>query len=139
MRIPSPIARRKARIEIIPLIDIIFFLLATFVMLSLSMSKNQGLAVDLPAASTAQKLKSNPEATITVLANGQLYFDKDRISIGDLPQKLQQLKEVSSQPTVYLNGDAKASFGDTITVLDELRTEQITQISIQTRPIKAGR
>jgi len=51
MRIPS--VRRRARIEIIPLIDIIFFLLATFVMVSTSMIKNLGITVQLPVASTS--------------------------------------------------------------------------------------
>ena len=53
MKITSPVSRKKARIEIIPLIDIMFFLLATFVMVSMSMVKNQGIAVNLPKASTS--------------------------------------------------------------------------------------
>lgn len=52
MKIPLPTTRRKARIEIIPLIDVVFFLLATFVMVSLSMIKNQGIRVNLPSAVT---------------------------------------------------------------------------------------
>ncbi len=55
MKIPSPRAARKARIEIIPLIDIIFFLLATFVMMSLSMIKNRGIPVNLPVASSGRR------------------------------------------------------------------------------------
>ena len=53
MRIPSPTVARRARIEIIPLIDIMFFLLATFVMVSLSMVKNQGIPIRLPVATTS--------------------------------------------------------------------------------------
>jgi biopolymer transport protein ExbD len=52
--IPSPRGQKRARIEIIPLIDIMFFLLATFVMVSLSMVKNQGIPVRLPSAATGQ-------------------------------------------------------------------------------------
>lgn len=51
-KIPSPRSNKRARIEIIPLIDIIFFLLATFVMVSLSMVQNRGIPVTLPAAAT---------------------------------------------------------------------------------------
>ena len=53
MPISLPNVKRKARIEIIPLIDVVFFLLATFVMVSMSMVKNQGLQVRLPSAVTA--------------------------------------------------------------------------------------
>ena len=55
--IPSPRSTRRARIEIIPLIDIIFFLLATFVMVSLSMIQNRGIPVQLPAATTGVPLR----------------------------------------------------------------------------------
>ena len=71
---------KKARIEIIPLIDIIFFLLATFIMVSLSMSKNQGVNVALPGASTAQSLgdQSEMEKAVTLSVNdkGELFFNK---------------------------------------------------------------
>ena len=55
MKTGSPFLKKRARIEIIPLIDIIFFLLATFVMVSLSMVKNHGINVALPTASTSQR------------------------------------------------------------------------------------
>jgi biopolymer transport protein ExbD len=74
--IPSPRGQKRARIEIIPLIDIMFFLLATFVMVSLSMVKNQGIPVRLPSAATGQPQERKDAATITVSATGQLYLDK---------------------------------------------------------------
>ena len=59
---------KKARIEIIPLIDVVFFLLATFVMVSLSMTRNQGMSVALPTASTSGKqAESDKPVTLTVL------------------------------------------------------------------------
>ncbi|MGB8466262.1 MAG: biopolymer transporter ExbD, partial [Terrimicrobiaceae bacterium] len=73
MKIPSPRATRKARIEIIPLIDIIFFLLATFVMMSLSMIKNRGIPVNLPVASSGVAQERKDYAAITVTAEGVLY------------------------------------------------------------------
>jgi biopolymer transport protein ExbD len=135
MKIPSPVARRRPRIEIIPLIDVIFFLLATFVMVSLSMTKDQGMNVDLPTAATSARLALQPTVTITLTANGSLYYNKESIALADLPPLLQALKAQSADPTVYLNGDAKALFGQSIAVLDDLRKEQITRISIQTRPV----
>ena len=61
IHIALPPARRKARIEIIPLIDVIFFLLATFVLVSMSMVKNQGVPIRLPVAATGMALDRSPE------------------------------------------------------------------------------
>src|SRR5215831_19425469 len=87
---------KRARIEIIPLIDIIFFLLATFVMVSLSMTKNQGVNVALPTAGTAASLGDNKEmekaVTLSVNNKGEIFFNKDKITIAQLPMKLQTFK-----------------------------------------------
>ena len=80
MIIPSLQSRRKARIEIIPLIDIVFFLLATFVMVSLSMIKNQGIEVNLPPAETGtRQVKDNQYTAITVTSKGEIYFNSSRM------------------------------------------------------------
>jgi len=76
MIIPSPRSRKRPRIEIIPLIDVIFFLLATFMMVSLSMVKNNGIKVNLPAASTSTTQDHHNETTISVTKDGGLFFDK---------------------------------------------------------------
>ena len=74
--------RKRARLEIIPLIDIIFFLLATFVMVSLSMTKNQGVNVALPTASTGASLgdQSEMDKTVTLSVNdkGEVFFKRRR-------------------------------------------------------------
>src|ERR1700752_2856938 len=93
---------KRARIEIIPLIDIIFFLLATFIMVSLSMTKNQGVQVALPTASTAASLGDQSEldkaVTLSVNAKGDVFYNKDKITIAQLPMKLQTLKSTSKDP-----------------------------------------
>src|SRR3989338_6258809 len=93
MRIPLPVAKKRPRIEIIPLIDIIFFLLATFVMVSLSMVRNQGISVHLPAAptSTAQKPKA-PAVTLTISDRGDVYLDKESVTFETMSARLQQIK-----------------------------------------------
>src|SRR5688572_31478448 len=91
--------RKSARIEIIPLIDIIFFLLATFIMVSLSMTKNQGVQVALPTAGTAASLGDQQEmekaTTISVDEKGDIFFNKEKITIAQLPLKLQTLKSTA--------------------------------------------
>ena len=127
---------RRARIEIIPLIDIIFFLLATFIMVSLSMSKNQGVQVALPTAGSAASLGSQAEldkaVTISVNSQGEVFYNKEKITLAQLPLKLQTLKSVSKDPKVILNSDGGADFKFVVGVLDEVRKMGIAKVGINT-------
>ena len=128
--------RKRARIEIIPLIDIIFFLLATFIMVSLSMSKNQGVQVALPSASTAASLGDQQEldkaVTLSVNEKGEVFWNKEKITLAQLPLRLQTLKAGSKDPKVILNSDAGASFKYLVGVLDEVRKIGIGKVGINT-------
>ncbi|MFN7967502.1 MAG: biopolymer transporter ExbD [Acidobacteriota bacterium] len=127
---------KRARIEIIPLIDIIFFLLATFVMVSLSMTKNQGVQVALPGAATASSLSdpSDQDKTVTlsVTEKGEIFYNKDKVSVAQLPFKLQTLKTSMKDPRVVITGDANADFKLVVQVLDEVRKIGITKVGIST-------
>jgi len=131
--IPSPRSQKRARIEIIPLIDIIFFLLATFVMVSLSMVQNQGIPVRLPAAATSQPEERKDAATVSVSATGQLYLDKDEITLDALTARLAQLKAATAELRVFINGDEDARLGLAIEVLDPARKLGITKVAFETR------
>ena len=133
MNIPSPRASKRARIEIIPLIDVIFFLLATFMMVSLSMVKNSGIKVNLPAAATSAPQEHNDRTTISVTKDGDLYFNKEQMPLDQLPARLQQLKTEQPDPKVFINGDEKAFFGAAVEVLDDLRKAGITKVAIDTK------
>ncbi len=133
MKIPNPISRRKARIEIIPLIDVIFFLLATFMMISLSMIKNHGINVNLPAARTSAAEDRSKSVTITVTETSDVYLDKEKINLTMLSQELKSLKAQDPELKVFINGDAKANFESAIKVLDTVRVAGITKVAIQTK------
>lgn len=133
MRIPSPRAGRKARIEIIPLIDIIFFLLATFVMVSLSMVKNRGIPVNLPAAASASPQEREDYLALTITERGELFFNKERIDPAQLPARLQEFKSRRPDPKVFINGDERATFGQAVSVLDEVRKLGIAKVAIETK------
>ena len=128
--------KKGARIEIIPLIDIIFFLLATFIMVSLSMSKNQGVQVALPGSSTAQSLGDQQEmekaVTLSVNDKGEIFFNKDKILISQLPLKLQTFKLTAKDPKVIINSDGAADFKFVVAVLDEVRKIGIAKVGIST-------
>jgi biopolymer transport protein ExbD len=127
---------KRARIEIIPLIDIIFFLLATFIMVSLSMTKNQGVQVALPTASSSASLGDQQEldksVTLSVTAKGDIFYNKDKITLAQLPLKLQTLKSASKDPRVIINSDAGADFKHVVAVLDEVRKIGIAKVGINT-------
>lgn len=127
---------KRARIEIIPLIDIIFFLLATFVMVSLSMTKNQGVSVALPSAASATGLmepqQQSKALTLSVTAKGDVFFNKEKITLAQLPFRLQTFKSAEKDPKVILNGDAGADFKIVVAVLDEVRKAGIAKVGIST-------
>ncbi len=135
MRLGSPISKRRARIEIIPLIDIVFFLLATFVMVSLSMVKNQGVKVQLPQASTGTRQEAGDKkfTVITVNEKGDIFINKKMIYPAELPKRLQELKKKEGDPTILLNGDDKAMLGRAVYVLDEARKVGIKKFALGTK------
>jgi biopolymer transport protein ExbD len=127
--------RKRARIEIIPLIDIIFFLLATFIMVSLSMTKNQGVQVALPGAGTAasfDKAEVEKSVTLSVTDKGEVFFNKEKITMAQLPLRLQSYKTATVDPKVIVNSDAAADFRHVVAVLDETRKIGITKVGINT-------
>src|ERR1700759_5634624 len=105
MDIPSPRSSRRARIEIIPLIDIIFFLLATFVMVSLSMVKNRGIPVNLPTADTGAPQDRNEFTALTINAAGELFFNKQPVNDEQLDDALRALLAGDSDPRIHISGD----------------------------------
>ena len=132
---------KRARIEIIPLIDIIFFLLATFIMVSLSMTKNQGVQVALPTAGTAASLGDQQEmeksVTLSINDKGEVFYNKEKITIAQLPMRLQTLKSTSpasnsNGPKIIINSDASADFKFVVGVLDEVRRIGISKVGINT-------
>ncbi|MCM8811783.1 MAG: biopolymer transporter ExbD [Candidatus Omnitrophica bacterium] len=133
MRLSAGAARRRARIEIIPLIDVVFFLLATFVMVSLSMVKNQGIQVRLPRASTGTPQDRSEPVTITVTDTDELYLNSQPIGLQDLAPELERRRIHSPALSVFIHGDEEAAFGRAIRVLDEVRKVGITQVAIQTQ------
>ena len=134
MNIPSIRPHKRARIEIIPLIDIMFFLLATFVMVSLSMVKNRGIAVVLPAASTGAAQEHKDHVTVSIAETGQLYLDKRELTQVQLTAELRGMHEANAELRVFIHGDENARLGLAITLLDEVRKLGITHVAFETRP-----
>src|SRR5512141_2969038 len=110
---------KKARIEIIPLIDVIFFLLATFVLFTLSLNKSNGLAVQLPTSETSEPRDPADTVTITITAEGTLAWDKEPVTMQEFLDRLQLYKIQHPDGRVLINGDERAYFTQAIYVFDQ--------------------
>ena len=128
--------RKSARIEIIPLIDIVFFLLATFIMVSLGMTQNRGAEVSLPGSETGESLGTEAElataATLSVTGTGELFFNKESIQESDLPARLAAYQAETPDPRVIIQSDGSAEFKRIVQVLDEVRKLGIVKVGIST-------
>jgi biopolymer transport protein ExbD len=137
--------RKKARIEIIPLIDVIFFLLATFVLFTLSLNRIQSVPVDLPVASQdSRRQEENKDlVTIQVSAEDSIFWNRELIDRDELPARLTNYtttcKNSNKEPKILVTGDEKAKFGATVTVLDEIRKAGVEKFSVETRTRPTGK
>jgi biopolymer transport protein ExbD len=132
--------KKAARIEIIPLIDVIFFLLATFVLFTLSLNRITSLDVQLLVASGASNSNPNDD-TVTLQASDAdtCYWNKELCNIGEIPSRLSSYKQNTANPRVLIAGDDKAKYGASVRILDEVRKAGITQVSVETRVRPTGK
>jgi biopolymer transport protein ExbD len=132
MRIPRQ-EQPKARIEIIPMIDVIFFLLVFFMVSTLSMTINRGLPVNLPTAATSQKdLRENLNLTLT--QNGDIFLNKEPISLHDLGPRVRTALASEPELMVIINADGDVRHHAVVEVMDELRLAGVARLAIAVRP-----
>ena len=124
---------KRARIEIIPLIDVIFFLLATFVLFTLSLNKSNGVKVNLPVAETGGIRDPNGTATVSVTDEGTLAWNKDLVTLDEFLIRLQQYHRDEPDGRILINGDEKAFFAQAVYVFDEARKAGFTKVFVETR------
>lgn len=126
--------KKKARIEIIPLIDVIFFLLATFVLFTLALNKSEGLAgVTLPQSSTGEVRDPSESVTITVTEEGTIGWNKDPVTLDEFLTRLRTYKTANPEGRILINGDDNALFSQAIYVFDEVRKAGFQRVLIETR------
>ncbi len=129
----SPGGAKRARIEIIPLIDVIFFLLATFVLFTLSLNKSNGLNVQLPVSTTSKPRDPAGTVTISVTAEGTLAWNKDPVTLDEFIGRLTQYHMQEPDGRILINGDERAFFAQAIYVFDQARRAGFTKVYIETR------
>jgi biopolymer transport protein ExbD len=132
VKIPSPIPQRRSRIVIIPLIDIMFFLLASFMMISLQMSRTANIKVDLPSATQSQQDYKPNMINIAVDKSGAVWLEKNQISLADLGLVLSNRFAVDTNLPVYISGDRDTLHGDMVKVYQIVRAAGIQNVAFMT-------
>jgi biopolymer transport protein ExbD len=132
-------AKKKARIEIIPLIDVIFFLLATFILFTLSLNKTAGIKVSLPQSVTGGVRNTENSVTISVTDQNTLAWDKETILVDELIPRLKTFYQQNPEGRILINGDDNALFNAAIYVFDEARKTGFKKVFIETKVRSAAR
>ena len=128
-----PSENAEGRIEIIPLIDIMFFLLAAFMLVSLSMVNLESIKVNLPAATHVVAENQRKDfSDISVDRGGSVFLDKKRIvNDRDLVRDLVASRRANPNLRVFISGDRDARHGDIIHVLDLVHTAGVDKVAFE--------
>ncbi|HEU6449482.1 MAG TPA: biopolymer transporter ExbD [Verrucomicrobiae bacterium] len=130
MKIRTPIPEKKSRLEIIPLIDIMFFLLASFMMLSLQMQIVRTLKSNLPTATLATSSKKPDIVNLNVDKNGQVSIEDKTVSLPQLFTMLTNRYNLNTNLLVYITGADDATHGEVMFVLDFVNRADINRVAI---------
>jgi biopolymer transport protein ExbD len=130
MKIQTPVPTKKSRLEIIPLIDIMFFLLASFMMVSLQMQIVRTVKADLPTATLAAPGAKPDLVNVLVDRNGQVSVDKQPLSFAGLNTLLTNRLSLNTNLPVFITGAHDATHGSVVYVLDCVKRAGIQRIAI---------
>jgi biopolymer transport protein ExbD len=130
MKINLDLRRKGPRIEMIPLIDIVFLLVVFFIYAMLSMVVHRGFKVDIPKAATAE-IDRKDYVSITVDKDNRILLNKVEVFIEDLSKKVKTIAETGTK--IFINGDKEADLGVVISILDTLRRDEIKEVYFETQ------
>ena len=121
---------KKVRIEMLPLIDIVFLLLVFFIYAMVSMAVHRALPVALPSSDTA-RIHKQLVLSVTVDSEGAIHVDKDPVPLQSLAAILKEKAGKTESPGVLLFADKDLSYQDLFRVLDQIALAGIKQVSLQ--------
>ena len=124
---------KKARIEIIPMIDTIFFLLVFFMISTLSMTQFKGMPVNLPKAASGQQAPAE-SAAITIDKDGRLFLNQQAIDKAALGEALSQQLTKNAEMLVVINADDGVQHGQVVEVMDIARSANVAKMAIAVKP-----
>ena len=132
MRLPRR-SIKKARIEIIPMIDTIFFLLVFFMISTLSMARYSGLPVNLPKAATGQQPTSE-SAAVTITPDSKVFIDKQQVARENIRSVLQQRLAAKPDLLLLINADEHVEHGLVVEIMDTARQAGVVKMAIAVNP-----
>ena len=123
---------KRGRIEMLPLIDIVFLLLVFFIYAMLSMVVHRGIPIDLPAATTS-RVDQSDYLSLSIEEDGSIYLDKDRATLSTLPDVLRQRRVEQPDLKLFIGGDRAVRYEKVIEVLDVVRQAGISRVAFETK------
>jgi biopolymer transport protein ExbD len=128
MRLPDEL-EKSGEINIVPMIDVIFSILAFFIISTLYLTRSEGLSVNLPNATTAQNQPST-KITVTIKPDGEIALNRKTIELEALEEAVRALVVPNSESLVIVNADEKVDHGQVVSVMDRLRQVEGTKLAI---------
>lgn len=130
MNVRSNRIETTPKLMIIPMIDVIFFLLVFFMYSSLQAAQQSHLSVQLPQAARAQAQALERPLAVTLQASGQIGVEDERVSLAELPERVRARLARGSAPAAVLRADQAAPHGKVVAVMDALRSAGVRKLSI---------
>lgn len=131
MRLRSPIPPKKARIEIIPLIDIMFFLLACFMLVSLNMVQLKSVKVAIPSSNVATPETAKDLHVVTVDKFGKWFWEQEMLRKEDLKPRVESLLLNQPQSRFLIRADQQAQHGEVIEIMNALKRAGVAKVSFE--------
>lgn len=132
MKLASPGPKKRARLEIIPLIDVMFFLLAAFMMVSLGMDKMQNTPVNLPSASQARRDYQPGSLNIAVDKAGTVWVQKRALTLAELSLAVSNHFRANPTLPVFISGDRETLHGTMADVYAVVRGAGVQKVAFAT-------
>jgi len=128
---------KRTKIEIIPMVDTMFFLLVFFMLSSLALSRLVAMPVDLPKAGTSQRIVQDTNLALSVDATGQIYLDRQPVTVAQLGSQIKDAAGTRSLKdlTLVINADEKSTHGLVVQCIDAAREAGLTKFAIATEPV----
>jgi biopolymer transport protein ExbD len=129
-----PIAEpeQPTQINIVPMIDVTFSILAFFIMSTLTLTKLETLAVNLPKAKNAQP-QLNSKASLTINEKGEIFLNRKSIQPAQVAEAIKQLQQPNQPLTVILNADRAINYGNAVEIIDQVRQVPGVRMAISTK------
>ncbi|MEO0457110.1 MAG: biopolymer transporter ExbD [Cyanobacteria bacterium P01_A01_bin.114] len=133
MRVLDNEAEDPLEINIVPMIDVIFAILAFFILSTLFLTRAEGLPVNLPNAETAEPQQS-ADFTVTMQESGQMFLNRDPIQLGQLNSAIEAELSPGQTALITVQADRRIEHGEVIEVMDALRTIEGARLGMATEP-----